>query len=121
MGSGNPVSVTGNSRWLLIRTGPAWTSASATRPTLRFVEAVRCVRLAKRSAVAFVVSEEDAIGTGSQWEFTCETSLTEAETEGRVKKAPAPAEPRPSKTEIPMSSSGEKEAVRVREMEERDD
>lgn len=91
-------------------------AASAMTPTLMFALAERCVKLAKRSAVAFVASAGVLGGAGSQLESTWETSLTVAETEGRVRYAPAPAVPWPSKTEIPRRSSGEKAAESVSPM-----
>lgn len=81
-----------------------------------FTDGVRCVKLAKMSAVALVVSEDAAIEAGSHCALTCETCDKVAETVGRFKKAPAPAVPSPSKTERPRRSSGENDAERVSPM-----
>jgi hypothetical protein len=81
-----------------------------------FTAPVRCVRLAKKSAVALVGAEDEAMGTGSHCALTLATWEMVAETVGRLRKMPAPAVPAPSKTERPLRSSGANEAERVRAM-----
>ena len=54
--------------------------------------------------------------SGSHLEFTFATCATVAETKGRLKNAPAPAVPSPSKTLMPIRSCGVNAAERVRAM-----
>lgn len=64
--------------------------------------------------MAFVVPEDEAMGTGWHCALTLATWETVAEMVGRLRKTPAPAVPSPLKTERPARSSGAKEAERVR-------